>query len=1013
MPPTRAPQTDDPETDARETDVGERLRWPREASIAALVAAWVVLVALWTPITHLGTHTFGPWDWLAESSPLTSLPGPTEVQTHAMEDPVRQMLPWAVFAREQFARGEAPLWNPLNGAGIPVLANFQSAPFSPFVVPFYLFPLWAATLLTAASKLAVAAASAYLFLRLVGRSTWAAAFGAAVYGLCCFHVTLALHPHVGVLALVPLGLFVVELVARAFERDSSHLPWRRLACLSLVLGATVLAGHPESLLFSVYCVAAYALFRWVQLALAARRYGAPSTGVVRLGLALFAFGLAGGALGAVQILPFAEYLSRSAAVALGGREVEYLRPLHAVLFLFPNAAGTPRDEPWIPHALQPHYHEINAFHLGGAPALLAVAAALFLGRDRRAWFFASLGGGVLLYAFNAPIVNVVLRPLFGAEFVPAPRAACIWTMCGAYLASFAADRLLAKGDETPRRRGAVFLVGAAALLAAARAGSARLWTELEGKAPDIFAQLEPAVREHVGQLSWAAAVGIAAVAVHLVVRRQASRVAAFVVLLTLGAANVELCFRDYVPTSEDRYVLPRTPAVEGFLEDLGGERVAMLSHRALRSNANLFYGVDLVTSYDALEIRELDDLRTEIFGYGGYQAISPYATRRGLDLFGASFVATLAEWLPLDTERCQLRAPNAQRMWPIAVELGLGGEPRTIALDPRYRQEFVATRDRLDGVVLHVKDEAKTARAVVRATLSDAETGDTLAERSVRVGELRLLPRGRRELVLRVAVPPETSRGRTYVLEAGVEDAPAGAVVQLIRARGSRGDGAKAVEDDDETEEEVDDAPAQAPLDAEAAARRARREARRDLASRAILDVSYDQGDFSILGEHGGFVLHRYDASLGRSWLVHASEVEADRSKALARVLHDDFDPRAAVLLEEGAARSAPADVEAELVELAREPRRWSWRFSTSAPAHLVVAQAFYPGWRAEIDGRLATLVRANFAFTAIELPPGAGEVVLRYDPPSFRWGMLASLASLAGVLGVLFAARRSGRRSA
>jgi hypothetical protein len=60
-------------------------------------------------------------------------------------------------------------------------------------------------------------------------------------------------------------------------------------------------------------------------------------------------------------------------------------------------------------------------------------------------------------------------------------------------------------------------------------------------------------------------------------------------------------------------------------------------------------------------------------------------------------------------------------------------------------------------------------------------------------------------------------------------------------------------------------------------------------------------------------------------------------------------------------------------------------------PALVVVAQSFYHNWRAYVDGRPTTLLRANHAFQALEIPAGKHEVVLKYEDRMFRLGVVIS----------------------
>ncbi len=45
--------------------------------------------------------------------------------------PELQFIPWRAFAWESLKQGILPLWNPLNGMGAPLLANYQLALFYP------------------------------------------------------------------------------------------------------------------------------------------------------------------------------------------------------------------------------------------------------------------------------------------------------------------------------------------------------------------------------------------------------------------------------------------------------------------------------------------------------------------------------------------------------------------------------------------------------------------------------------------------------------------------------------------------------------------------------------------------------------------------------------------------------------------------------------------------------------------------------------------------------------------
>ena len=76
----------------------------------------------------------------------------------------------------------------------------------------------------------------------------------------------------------------------------------------------------------------------------------------------------------------------------------------------------------------------------------------------------------------------------------------------------------------------------------------------------------------------------------------------------------------------------------------------------------------------------------------------------------------------------------------------------------------------------------------------------------------------------------------------------------------------------------------------------------------------------------------------------------------------------------------------------------------TPSPAVLVVAEAWYPGWRAFVDGREAPCVPANAWMRAVHVPAGPSQVVLVYRS---RYLLLGALISFVSAALLAVAARR------
>ena len=129
--------------------------------------------------------------------------------------------------------------------------------------------------------------------------------------------------------------------------------------------------------------------------------------------------------------------------------------------------------------------------------------------------------------------------------------------------------------------------------------------------------------------------------------------------------------------------------------------------------------------------------------------------------------------------------------------------------------------------------------------------------------------------------------------------------------------------------------------------------------------------------------------------------VFADSATTLAALTNSSFDPRRVVYL--------PREIEPQLQ--ARNPvaghlsnqhfgaNRIELEVEAPDPTILVVAQGYFPAWRALVDGRPGPVWRANHAFQAVEMPAGKHHVILRYGDRAFGWGLLVSALTLAVVV--------------
>ncbi|MGH2351360.1 MAG: hypothetical protein ACRDI2_18885, partial [Chloroflexota bacterium] len=98
---------------------------------------------------------------------------------------------------------------------------------------------------------------------------------------------------------------------------------------------------------------------------------------------------------------------------------------------------------------------------------------------------------------------------------------------------------------------------------------------------------------------------------------------------------------------------------------------------------------------------------------------------------------------------------------------------------------------------------------------------------------------------------------------------------------------------------------------------------------------------------------------------------------------------------------------------LADQPERIVLRVTTLHRGTLVLADTYYPGWMATVDGVPSPLIPIEGLFRGVEVGPGRHEVTFRYRPGSLwiGWGLSAA-GAIATCASVLLGRRRPPSRS-
>jgi hypothetical protein len=160
-------------------------------------------------------------------------------------------------------------------------------------------------------------------------------------------------------------------------------------------------------------------------------------------------------------------------------------------------------------------------------------------------------------------------------------------------------------------------------------------------------------------------------------------------------------------------------------------------------------------------------------------------------------------------------------------------------------------------------------------------------------------------------------------------------------------------------------------------------------------------------------VLENRDA-LPRAWIVHSAKRVA-RTKTLKLLSSGEVDPRRTALLERPPPDLVrPENSSADRASVTRyEADRIRLRTSAGASGLLMLSEAYYPAWKAYVDGRPVPLYVADHVLRAVPVPAGEHTVDLRYESSPLRIGLAISLISYLALIALAVAGTQRRRKRA
>jgi len=133
-------------------------------------------------------------------------------------------------------------------------------------------------------------------------------------------------------------------------------------------------------------------------------------------------------------------------------------------------------------------------------------------------------------------------------------------------------------------------------------------------------------------------------------------------------------------------------------------------------------------------------------------------------------------------------------------------------------------------------------------------------------------------------------------------------------------------------------------------------------------------------------------AALPRALLIYRSQVVLDHTGAWQAIHAPEFDPAQTVVLEQGEPLVAdPGAGERHVAFVRYGLNEVELAVRTPVSGYLVLSDVYYPGWRATVDGLPAEVLRADYVFRAVPLPPGEHTVRMEFAPWTWRVGLAVS----------------------
>jgi hypothetical protein len=141
--------------------------------------------------------------------------------------------------------------------------------------------------------------------------------------------------------------------------------------------------------------------------------------------------------------------------------------------------------------------------------------------------------------------------------------------------------------------------------------------------------------------------------------------------------------------------------------------------------------------------------------------------------------------------------------------------------------------------------------------------------------------------------------------------------------------------------------------------------------------------------------LYKISGSVPRAYVVNKAKVVKDSADVLPLLSDPGFDPAQEVVVEDVVTIEPNRPLQARAKIVRYEDTLVVVHVDSNDDGVLVLADSYYPGWQAYVDGKQTKIFRANHFFRGVSVLAGAHVIEFKYEPQSFRLGLLVSLLTV------------------